>query len=75
MVGLRTWLGVFAGLSVVKATVTLPDWVSVDAYILTQTLKSQAGITANIGPDGSKAHGANSGVVIASPSTVNPDYL
>ncbi|CCA72741.1 probable glucan 1,4-alpha-glucosidase [Serendipita indica DSM 11827] len=34
-----------------------------------------AGLYANIGPDGSKSQGAKSGVVIASPSTSNPDYL
>jgi hypothetical protein len=30
---------------------------------------------ANIGPSGSKASGAKAGIVIASPSTVNPNYL
>lgn len=34
-----------------------------------------SGLYANIGPNGSKASGAASGVVIASPSTSNPDYL
>ena len=33
------------------------------------------GILANIGPDGTLAQGAKAGVVIASPSTVNPNYL
>lgn len=33
------------------------------------------GILANIGPDGQLCQGAASGVVIASPSTVNPDYV
>ncbi|CCA75132.1 probable glucan 1,4-alpha-glucosidase [Serendipita indica DSM 11827] len=34
-----------------------------------------AGLYANIGPDGAKSQGAKAGVVIASPSTSDPDYL
>lgn len=48
---------------------------SVAAYIATQSPISKAGILANIGPSGAKSEGAASGVVIASPSTTNPDYL
>ncbi|KAG8855851.1 hypothetical protein FRB96_006673 [Tulasnella sp. 330] len=45
------------------------------SYITSQSPISKAGILANIGPSGSKSSGAASGVVIASPSTVNPNYL
>lgn len=48
---------------------------SVDQYILHEAPIAQAGILANIGPDGSQSSGAYPGVVIASPSTYNPDYL
>ncbi|KXN88099.1 Glucoamylase [Leucoagaricus sp. SymC.cos] len=48
---------------------------SVDAYLKTQDPVSKAGLLANIGPDGAKASGAKAGVVIASPSTHDPDYL
>ncbi|KAG8856251.1 hypothetical protein FRB96_006563 [Tulasnella sp. 330] len=48
---------------------------SVTAYIASQSPISKAGILANIGPSGAKSEGAASGVVIASPSTTNPDYL
>ncbi|KAG8932552.1 hypothetical protein FRC02_000930 [Tulasnella sp. 418] len=48
---------------------------SVDSYITTQSPISKAGILANIGDSGSKDGGAKSGVVIASPSTSDPDYL
>ncbi|PVF99535.1 putative glucan 1,4-alpha-glucosidase [Serendipita vermifera] len=34
-----------------------------------------SGLLANIGPSGSKSSGAKSGIIIASPSTSNPDYL
>ncbi|KAL4242430.1 glycosyl hydrolase 15 family protein [Abortiporus biennis] len=48
----------------------------VDAYIATQLPVARAGLLANIGPDGVKCcHGAKPGVVIASPSTVDPDYV
>ena len=46
-----------------------------DAYVSAESPIAQAGILANIGPSGSKSHGAASGVIIASPSTSNPDYL
>jgi len=49
--------------------------ISIDTYISNQTPISKAGILANIGPNGSKDGGAGSGVVIASPSTTDPDYL
>ncbi|CAL1712389.1 unnamed protein product [Somion occarium] len=36
---------------------------------------AKAGVLANIGPNGAKSQGAKPGVVIASPSTSDPDYL
>ncbi|KAG9027554.1 hypothetical protein FRB95_007621 [Tulasnella sp. JGI-2019a] len=48
---------------------------TVASYIASQSPISKAGILANIGPSGSKSSGAASGVVIASPSTTNPNYL
>ncbi|KAJ6585291.1 glycoside hydrolase family 15 protein [Mycena capillaripes] len=48
---------------------------SVDSYIATESPIAKAGMLANIGASGSKSEGAKSGIVIASPSTVNPDYL
>ncbi|KIK68987.1 carbohydrate-binding module family 20 protein [Collybiopsis luxurians FD-317 M1] len=48
---------------------------SVDAYVATQSPIAKAGLLANIGPSGSKSSGAKSGIVIASPSSTNPDYL
>jgi hypothetical protein len=49
--------------------------INIDTYIANQGPVSKAGILANIGPNGSKDGGAGSGVVIASPSTSDPDYL
>ncbi|KAJ3483035.1 hypothetical protein NLI96_g6578 [Meripilus lineatus] len=48
---------------------------SVDSYISTESPIAKAGIIANIGPIGSKSQGAKAGIVIASPSTTNPNYL
>ncbi|TFK52523.1 glucoamylase [Heliocybe sulcata] len=47
---------------------------SVDSYISSEGPIAKAGVLANIGPSGSKASGAAAGVVVASPSTSNPDY-
>ncbi|KAF9779650.1 glucoamylase [Thelephora terrestris] len=47
----------------------------IQSYISTESAIAQAGVLANIGPDGSKSSGALSGVVIASPNTYNPNYL
>ncbi|KAF8604159.1 glucoamylase [Ceratobasidium sp. AG-I] len=48
---------------------------SIDSYITTETPIAKAGLLANVGADGSKDQGAKSGVVIASPSKTNPDYV
>ncbi|KDQ62664.1 carbohydrate-binding module family 20 protein [Jaapia argillacea MUCL 33604] len=47
---------------------------SVDTYVSTEGPIAKSGMLANIGPNGSKAAGASPGVVVASPSTTNPDY-
>jgi glucoamylase len=48
---------------------------TVGAYLAAESPVAKANLLANIGPSGSKAQGAKAGVVIASPSTSNPDYL
>ncbi|KAI0686282.1 glucoamylase [Cytidiella melzeri] len=48
---------------------------SVDSYVATESPIAKAGLLANIGPSGAKSSGAKAGVVVASPSTTNPDYL
>ncbi|KZT67263.1 carbohydrate-binding module family 20 protein [Daedalea quercina L-15889] len=48
---------------------------NVSSYIATESPIAKAGVLANIGSSGSLSSGANPGIVIASPSTVNPDYL
>ncbi|KAI6016242.1 glycoside hydrolase family 15 protein [Pisolithus marmoratus] len=48
---------------------TIADYVTKELPI------AQAGLLANIGADGTKSSGAYPGVVIASPSTSDPDYL
>ncbi|KAF8590894.1 carbohydrate-binding module family 20 protein [Ramaria rubella] len=48
---------------------------NVDSYVQSETPIAKAGVLANIGPNGSMSSGAAAGIVIASPSTTNPDYL
>ncbi|KAK0243949.1 glucoamylase [Armillaria nabsnona] len=48
---------------------------AVDAYVASESPIAKAGVLANIGPSGSKSSGAKAGVVIASPSSTNPNYL
>lgn len=46
-----------------------------DLYFATETPIAKAGLLANIGPSGAKSQGAKAGIVIASPSSKDPDYL
>ena len=46
-----------------------------DAYIASESPIAKSNMLANIGPSGSKSQGAKAGVVIASPSNSNPNYL
>ncbi|TRM69210.1 glycoside hydrolase family 15 and carbohydrate-binding module family 20 [Schizophyllum amplum] len=46
-----------------------------DAYVASESPIAKAGILANIGPSGALSQGAAAGVIIASPSTSDPDYL
>jgi glucoamylase len=62
-------------LSSAKALIAPRQTINIDTWIASESPIAKAGILANIGPDGAKDGGANSGVVIASPSTSNPDYL
>ncbi|KAH9986648.1 Six-hairpin glycosidase-like protein [Russula vinacea] len=45
------------------------------SYFSTESPIAKAGLLANIGPNGAKSSGAKAGIVIASPNTVNPNYL
>ncbi|KAH9989729.1 glucoamylase [Russula compacta] len=46
-----------------------------DSYFNTESPIAKVGLLANIGLNGAKSAGAKSGIVIASPNTVDPDYL
>ncbi|GAB1522460.1 glycoside hydrolase 15 protein [Rhizoctonia solani] len=56
---------------------SVPTWptTEADTFQKSQYSISKAGILANIGPNGSKDQGAYKGVVIASPSKEDPDYV
>ncbi|GFF35707.1 glucoamylase [Aspergillus udagawae] len=47
---------------------------SLDTWLATETTVSLNGILANVGADGAYAKSAKPGIIIASPSTSNPDY-
>ncbi|EAU86122.2 glucoamylase [Coprinopsis cinerea okayama7 len=68
---LTTTLGLFSALLGVKAQAD----PLVDAYLAKQVPISRTGVSANVGPDGARSSGAAAGLVIASPSTEDPDYV
>ncbi|KAI1084431.1 carbohydrate-binding module family 20 protein [Whalleya microplaca] len=47
----------------------------VDDFVATEEPIALESLLANIGPDGANAPGASAGVVVASPSTSEPDYF
>ncbi|KZF25490.1 carbohydrate-binding module family 20 protein [Xylona heveae TC161] len=48
---------------------------SVDSYVATEDPIALQGVLNNIGPSGAEDQGAASGIIIASPSTNNPNYV
>jgi glucoamylase len=65
---LLKYLGLFS-------TVINQSPVDVDSYVATEWPIANAGLLANIGPNGAKSSGAHTGVVIMSPNTEDPNYL
>ncbi|KAI1172420.1 carbohydrate-binding module family 20 protein [Nemania sp. FL0916] len=53
----------------------LPRVDKSDIFVERQRAISLQNVLNNIGPDGSRVPGAAAGVIVASPSTVNPDYF
>ncbi|KAJ3522244.1 hypothetical protein NMY22_g11976 [Coprinellus aureogranulatus] len=45
------------------------------SYFAKEVPIAKSNLLANIGPDGSRSQGAKAGVVVASPSKVDPDYV
>ncbi|KAF8637794.1 hypothetical protein AX17_002564 [Amanita inopinata Kibby_2008] len=62
-------------LAVCYAGIAWAQSSTADSYYGTEFPIAKAGLLANIGSSGSKSSGAKAGVVIASPSTSNPNYL
>ncbi|KAG2010275.1 glucoamylase [Coprinopsis cinerea AmutBmut pab1-1] len=66
-----TFLGLFSTVTNARS-----DPIAIaDAYFERQVPIATENLLANIGPDGARSSGALPGVVIASPSTEDPDYL
>ncbi|KAG9090988.1 hypothetical protein FRC07_011968, partial [Ceratobasidium sp. 392] len=71
----------FSALVIALATgsfaLSIPAWTPspADSFQASEYPVAKTGILANIGDAGAKDQGANKGVVIASPSTTDPDYV
>ncbi|KAI0914778.1 carbohydrate-binding module family 20 protein [Ustulina deusta] len=68
------WLSVLAACSIANGS-NLPRTDGLDAFVKKQRAISLQSVLNNIGPDGSRVPGAGAGVIVASPSTVNPNYF
>ncbi len=66
------WLSVLAACSIANGS-NLPRTDGLDAFVKKQRAISLQSVLNNIGPDGSRVPGAGAGVIVASPSTVNPN--
>ncbi|GAP87391.1 putative glycosyl hydrolase family 15 [Rosellinia necatrix] len=53
----------------------VPQANDLDGFVEKQRAISLQGVLNNIGPDGSRVPGAGAGVIVASPSTENPNYF
>lgn len=62
-------------LALVAGLTSLVASQSITSYIGTEQPIAKAKLLANIGTSGSKASGANAGIVVASPSKDNPNYF
>lgn len=72
-------LTALCALTLGHTAMAIPQWLaprattSVSSWLATETAVARAGILDNIGPAGAYAGSADSGIVIASPSTDSPD--
>ncbi|KAI0100346.1 carbohydrate-binding module family 20 protein [Nemania sp. FL0031] len=67
-------LSVLAACGVANAG-SLPQAKGLDAFVEKQRAVSFQGVLNNIGPNGSLVPGAGAGVIVASPSTEDPNYF
>lgn len=65
-------LSVLAACGIANAS-SLPRPNDLETFVQKERAISLQGVLNNIGPHGSRAPGAGAGVIIASPSTVNPN--
>lgn len=66
-------IGILAFAARSAAAADWPQNVDVDSFVGTERAIALEGVLANIGPNGSLVPGAAAGLVVASPSKVNPD--
>ncbi|TRX96690.1 hypothetical protein FHL15_002356 [Xylaria flabelliformis] len=67
-------LSVLAACGLANAS-SLPQANSLDAFVEKERAISLQNVLKNTGPNGSRVPGAGAGVIVASPSTVNPNYF
>ncbi|KAK7045677.1 glycoside hydrolase 15 protein [Paramarasmius palmivorus] len=67
--------GLFVSLLAIATSNVWAQSGTVDSFIASESPIAKTGLLANIGSSGSKSSGAKSGVVIASPSKQDPDYV
>ncbi|KAI1757169.1 carbohydrate-binding module family 20 protein [Xylaria castorea] len=67
-------LSVLAACSIANASGP-PQANNLDAFVEKERTISLQNVLKNIGPSGSRVPGAGAGVIVASPSTVNPNYF
>lgn len=68
-------LGLSTGLLALLLTGAQGQSSAVDTYLASESPIAKTNLLANIGPDGAKAKDATPGIVIASPSSSDPNYL
>ncbi|KAF2463096.1 starch-binding glucan 1,4-alpha-glucosidase [Lindgomyces ingoldianus] len=59
----------------IPATPPVQKRAALDTWIANENSIALSGVLANIGSTGAKSYGASSGLVLASPSKVNPNYF
>jgi len=70
---LATFASVISFAYGIPASASLYKRATLDEWIASETSIAFAGILANAGPTGAKSYGAAQGLLLASPSTTDPD--
>ena len=72
MFGLRSLLVLAASLTAGLSSPLQSRQSSLDSWLSSESVKARQGVLDNIGASGAKVKGAKAGVVVASPSNIEP---